>query len=537
MIDEANANEQVQPPNKPANDKTAAQTTVVRIGAYAGSSLEEELRASNAELQDVNQALISKIEEISQAHSDLQNWLAATDIATLFLDQQLTIKHYTPRLTELFNLIPTDRGRPIGHLKPKISYPAMEADARRALQGQEPIETEVQSEDERWFLVRMRPYRAAGDRIDGVVITFFDLTERRRAEQRFRQVIEQAPNGMVVINGEGKISLVNTALERAFGYSREELLGQSVDLLVAPALRHPHVTQRATYFSQPDARPTGADRDLCGRHKDGHEFPVEIGLAPIEGEQGVLKLATVVDISERRQAEQRQIRLLREVEQQRALLRKLNKTLARAQERERQELARNLHDLVGQNLTALNLSLKLIQTKLADQHPMSDPVDRSLYEARKLVEQLTEQVRDVMSDLRPPMLADYGLLAALRWYAKQFARRTDLTVDVQGDQAFPRLPEEVELVLFRIAQEAFNNVAKHAQASQMTVALVAEERRIRLTVADNGCGMVFADPDNSEQPQGWGLLIMHERAGAIGGRFELQSEPGKGTTIVVEIDR
>lgn len=376
----------------------------------------EELQSINEELQTVNQELKNKVEEVTQAHSDLQNLLATTDIATLFLDRDLIIKWYTPRVPELFHLVSSDQGRPIGQLKPKISYAALEADAQRVLQGQELVECEAPSEDGRWFLVRQRPYRTADGHIDGVVITFFDLTERRQAEQR-------------------------------------------------------------------------------------------------------------------------KVRLLHEVERQRTLLRTLNRTLARAQEHERQELARNLHDLIGQNLTALSLSLKLIQTQLAASELAANPVDATLQEARRLAEQLTEQVRDVMSDLRPPMLADYGLLAALRWYATQFARRTGLTVDVQGEQSFPRLPEEVELTLFRIAQEAFNNVAKHAQATHVTVTLVAEDRYIRLSVADNGRGMVLAGSADPEQLQGWGVLIMRERAESVGGRFELQSGPGQGVTIAVEVER
>ena len=497
----------------------------------------EELQSINEELQTVNQELKGKVEEVSQAHSDLQNLLEATEIATLFLDRQLVIKRYTPGITELFSLMPGDRGRPIGHLKPWFNYADLEADARRVLQGERLIEREVQSEKGRWFLVRIRPYHTADGRIEGVVITFFDLTERRQAQERFRHVIEQAPNGMLVVDGEGKIGLVNTALEHTFGYNREELLGQSVDLLVSPPHRGDHATYRVGYSSQPTARPMGVGRDLFGLHKDGHEFPVEVGLAPIETGQGVTVLATVVDIGERKQAEQRQARLLAEVEQQRTLLRTLNRTLARAQEQERQELARHLHDLVGQNLTALNLSLKLIQTQLASGTAAEGAVDANLNEARTLVEQLTEQVRDVMSDLRPPMLADYGLLAALRWYATQFARRTGLAVTVQGELSFPRLPEEMEQNLFRIAQEAFNNVAKHAQATELTITLAAEEQHVQLTLADNGRGMVLPDLATGEQSEGWGVLIMRERVESMGGRFEIHSAPAQGTTISVEVAR
>ncbi|HMN28808.1 MAG TPA: PAS domain-containing protein [Caldilineaceae bacterium] len=490
---------------------------------------QEELQSINEELQTVNHELKGKVEEVSQAHSDLQNLLAATDIATLVLDRQLLIKRYTPRATELFNLVPTDRGRPIGHLKPRFNYPELERDVRRVLQGEEPLEREVQNEGGRWFLVRMHPYRTVDKQVDGAVITFLDVTERRYARERLRQVIEQAPNGILVVDGAGKIELVNTVLENAFGYRREELLGQGVDLLVPLMQRGEHAVNRDHYGSQLIARSMGAGSDLFGLHKDGHQFPVEVGLAPIETEQGVMTLATVVDISERKQAEQSQSRLLQEVEQQRAVLRTLNRTLARAQEHERQELARNLHDLVGQNLTALNLSLKLIQTQLAERSPGGDPEKASLTEARKLVEQLTEQVRDVMSDLRPPMLADYGLLAALRWYAKQFARRSALAVDVQGEQSFPRLADEVELVLFRIAQEAFNNVAKHAQASRVSVKLSDLDGQVLLRVDDDGKGF-----DMDTIPSGhMGLGIIRERAASIGATLDVDSRPGGGTVAFV----
>jgi signal transduction histidine kinase len=308
-------------------------------------------------------------------------------------------------------------------------------------------------------------------------------------------------------------------------------------MLVPLAVRNDHAAYRSDYLTQPTSRPMGAGRDLFALHKDGHVVPVEIGLTPLETDHGMTVLATIVDISGRKQAEENQARLLMQVDRQRTLLRTLNRTLDRAREHERQELARELHDRVGQNLTALSLNLKLIQTQLAGDRAGAESVGGSLQEARKLVEQLTEQVRDVMSDLHPPMLNDYGLLAALRWYATQFAHRTGLAINVQSEQSFPRLPEEVEQNLFRIIQEAFNNVAKHAQATQVTVTLAAEDRQIRLAVSDNGRGLAIGNLNDSEQPQGWGVPLMRERAGAIGGRFGIQSEPGKGTTISVEVER
>lgn len=380
----------------------------------------------------------------------------------------------------------------------------------------------------------------APTRIVGVIQ---DITRRKQAEEVLRQAQESlelalAAARLGVFDVDLKLGKVHTNLRhnQIFGltepaaewppdFFRQYILPEDLAKLAA--------SERAALESGEsnlECRVRSPDGQVRWIYAQGRVYYDEAG-API-------RMAGVTqDITERKQAEENQARLLGEVEQQRAMLRTLNKTLARSQERERQELARNLHDLFGQSLTALNLNLKLIQTQLAARLPADDPVDVSLEEARKLVEQLTVQVRDVMSDLSPPVLNDYGLLAALRWYATQFARRTGLTVDVKGRQSFPRLPEEMELNLFRIAQEAFNNVAKHAQATKLTVTLTANEQRIRLRVADNGRGMVLADPANAKQPQGWGLLIMRERAGAIGGRFRIHSDLGKGTTITVEVAR
>jgi signal transduction histidine kinase len=152
-----------------------------------------------------------------------------------------------------------------------------------------------------------------------------------------------------------------------------------------------------------------------------------------------------------------------------------------------------------------------------------------------LVGQLTEQVRDVMTDLRPPMLGDYGLLATLKWYATQFTRQSGLAITVEGEESIPRLAEDVELNLFRIVQETLNNVVKHAQATQVTVTLAAKGQSIRLTVADNGRGMVPTLDTN--HAQGWGMLIMRERALAVGGHFWIKSGPDQGTIIGVEMKR
>jgi PAS domain S-box-containing protein len=138
-----------------------------------------------------------------------------------------------------------------------------------------------------------------------VLSAVVDITERKRAEDRFRLAIESAPNAMVMVNGEGKIVLVNAQTEKLFGYGREELVGQVVEILVPPRFRDGHPEFRKLFFSRPQVRPMGAGRDLFGMRKDGQEFPVEIGLNPIETEEGTLVLSAIVDITARKKAEER----------------------------------------------------------------------------------------------------------------------------------------------------------------------------------------------------------------------------------------
>jgi PAS domain S-box-containing protein len=138
-----------------------------------------------------------------------------------------------------------------------------------------------------------------------VLASIIDITERKRAESQFRQVIEHAPNGMVMVNREGKIAMVNAQIEKWFGYDRDELLGQSIDTLVPQRFHANHASYRNGFIAQPSTRAMGAGRDLYGLRKDGTEFPVEIGLNPIETEQGMMVLGTIVDITERKEAEEK----------------------------------------------------------------------------------------------------------------------------------------------------------------------------------------------------------------------------------------
>ncbi|HEA69269.1 MAG TPA: GAF domain-containing sensor histidine kinase, partial [Desulfobacterales bacterium] len=214
-------------------------------------------------------------------------------------------------------------------------------------------------------------------------------------------------------------------------------------------------------------------------------------------------------------------------------LRKMAARIQEVQETERKHLAQELHDRVGQSLTALNLDLNIIRNQLSDESRFKT-ADR-LEDSMDLVEETTMHIRNVMAELRPQVLDDYGLLAALRWYGELFSERTQIPVNVSGKEPSTRLSLIVETIFFRIAQEALTNVAKHAGATLATVTLESVEDHLRLIVEDNGRGFNVANLDRSKEPAGWGLTTMKERAASMDGSVRIESESGKGTKIVTEI--
>ena len=175
---------------KASNEELQAMNEELRSATEELETSREELQSINEELATVNLELKSKVDELGHSNSDLHVLMAATAIATIFLDRDLRIVRYTPPAVDLFSLIPTDIGRPLSDLTHRLDYPEIERDARRALGELVPSEREVQAGG-RWFLARTLPYRTADDRIGGVVFTFVDITERRHAEEALRELQEE----------------------------------------------------------------------------------------------------------------------------------------------------------------------------------------------------------------------------------------------------------------------------------------------------------------------------------------------------------
>jgi len=212
---------------------------------------------------------------------------------------------------------------------------------------------------------------------------------------------------------------------------------------------------------------------------------------------------------------------------------KVSRRLVEVQETERRALANELHDLVGQKLTALNINLNIMKIESAPSRTAQ--IDARLEDSLKLVEETIESIRDVMAELRPAVLDDYGLTPVLRWYAEQFVKRTGVATTVIEQGESRRLAAAAEEAFFRIAQEALANVAKYARAEHATVTLDISPQASCLTIADDGCGF---DPSACQQPardHGWGLMIMRERAAAVGAELSVESVPGRGTRITATL--
>lgn len=214
-------------------------------------------------------------------------------------------------------------------------------------------------------------------------------------------------------------------------------------------------------------------------------------------------------------------------------LQAMSRRLVDAQESERRQFSRELHDRVGQNLTALSISLDILKTQLSDN---GNAAFRSrLEDAAALLESTSGAIENVMSELRPPMLDDYGLLPALQWYANEFSGRTGIQVSVDGDEGIERLPQASEISLFRITQEALNNVAKHAHAGCVHITLERSDSQFIMSVSDDGVGIDAASHSASSRRPGLGMVTMRERTQAVGGRFEIGAASGRGTRVLVRI--
>lgn len=376
-----------------------------------------------------------------------------------------------------------------------------------------------------------------------------DITERRNAlealrnsEARYRMLTEQAADGILNVDADARILDTNSTLCTMLGYTRDEMLGKRVSDILAPG----SLEAAPIPFDELRAGKTAVIERMAQR-KDGTFVPIEVRtkMLPDGTFQGILR-----DISERKQLEaanqamlesQRQwnAELETQVQLKTAELRRLSETrdqllrqLIVAQEEEHRRIARELHDETSQSLTALLANLAVVQAL-----PPSK-VKAHLNDIKAAVVEILKGVNQIVLDLRPTLLDDYGLMPALSWYANK-RLGPNVRVEVTSPEPEVRLPATIETTLFRIGQEALTNVAKHAQAKHVWIDLQCDitKKILTLQVSDDGKGFVAQPikPFNLDDRPHLGLLGMQERAQLIGGQITIVSTPGKGTTIQAHV--
>lgn len=342
----------------------------------------------------------------------------------------------------------------------------------------------------------------------------------RRLEEalaRERVIEETSIDGMVTYDADTRMISVNPAMQQLFGYAADFLLGRKTSLLLAPLTDRDSPPQDADFWTHTTVRPI----EVTGRRQDSSCFPLElyIGRVTLGGEP--LFAATLHDITERKQAERECRNLL---EGNRFLI---HKSLV-VQEEERRHLAQELHDELGQCMTAIQADAENIHKLSKDSSPK---IASSANAIVTVSTRMYAVVHTMMQRLRPSVLDNFGLVAAVEeeldgWKARY--ADVDCRLEKHGD--LQNLGEQINISLYRIVQESLTNIAKHACASQVILRLSRQDDRIRLTIEDDGCGM-----DVDKPSRGLGLIGMRERIEALHGSLSISSVIGQGTAISVNV--
>ena len=379
----------------------------------------------------------------------------------------------------------------------------------------------------RWLKVKFPvPDGRGGVGVGGVAV---DITERSRledalaeSEQRFRLFMDNAPARVWTKDARLRYTYVNRTFERFHGLAAKDVLGRD-DTELFPA-------EIAGFFRSDDEEVLKAGRAVeklrqlpGGEGRMGHWLLVKFPLADAAGGAGIGGFA--MDITARVEAEAKAQRYAEDA-------RDLAGRLVQAQEAERRRVADELHDLIGQNLTALGIDLQALKQRL---QAGGDLIAAPRLDAMaSLLNTTIDAMRGVMTELRPVALEEFGLVPALRWYASQFSARTGMRVRTNAPRHEARLPRDTELALFRIVQEALTNAAKHSGGSAVEISLVSAEGGVRLSIEDDGRGFPQDAGKRSAGSGGFGLPTMRERAEAVGGALRVEF-PERGTRVLVEV--
>ena len=513
--------------------------------------------------RDITQRIRAE-DQLRESERRLRETIDALPAAIYTTDADGRLTHFNPASVELSGRVPelgTDRWcvtwklfRPDGTQLPHDECPmAVALKEGRPVDGTEII-AERPDGKRTWFIPYPRPLHDAEGRISGGVNMLVDITERKKAERvtgLLAAIVDSSDDAIISKNLDGTITSWNKAAERMFGYSAQEAVGQYITLIIPSDLRseETEILERLKRGGQIDHFET------VRVSKHGALLDISLTISPVKDATGRVVGASKIarDITNQKQNE----RALRESEERfRALscnletqvqarteeleqrntevlkqaegLRELSRRLMQAQDEERRRVARELHDSAGQLLASLGMNLASI-LKHANQG--APQLVGAAEEGERTVRQLTQEIRTVSYLLHPPMLEETGLPEALRSYINGLRNRSGLDISLIMPQDFGRLPDEMELVIFRLVQECLTNVHRHSGSKVVVVRVSRAADSVSLEVQDDGKGMSVEKLSQLRaQGSGVGIAGMRERVRQFGGQFEIEST-GAGTTM------
>ncbi|HKX44582.1 MAG TPA: PAS domain S-box protein [Burkholderiaceae bacterium] len=380
-----------------------------------------------------------------------------------------------------------------------------------------------------WFDLNVQPAP------QGIAVFSVDITERKRVQevrQRMTAIVQSSDDAIVSSTTEGVVTSWNHGAERMFGIAAREAIGKPVrEVIRAEDDEAARLPERRVFRPRQDASQIGAE-EIVRLHKDGRPITLSVVTGVIRDDSGAIsELAAIMrDITPARQRDAELRRLVAEQAERERLLRDLTERLRTLREEECMRISREVHDGLGQLLTCLKMEMRWLSRKLAAGASAQD-LSAKLGEAEALVDQTVASVQQIAVELRPSALDALGLAAAIRDEVRRFGTRTGvMTVVETSTSSSPGAA--IETALFRILQELLTNIARHAQATSLSITLTEEEGAWVLRVRDNGIGI---PADMARRGTSLGLLGMTERAAAIGGTCRVERAPNGGTIATVRV--
>jgi PAS domain S-box-containing protein len=501
----------------------------------------EELQSANEELTTLNDELRNRNLELGQLNNDLNNLLSSTTLPVVMVDRGLHIRRATSASGKVFKIFPSDIGRPISDIRSNIAIHNLEKLIAEVIDTLATKELDVHDKDDRWYSLQIRPYRTADDKIDGAVLVLTDISVIKSASERFKRakefaegVIDTVREPLLVLDSDLRVRYANPAFFEAFKVSREETERKFLYRLGNEQWNIPKLRALVEKVASDDT----PVKDI----EVAHDFP-GIGtrtmllnarrITDAHGDEPLILLA-IEDITERRQArtklEQSHAELELQVRQRTASLRRLSSRLQGAQDEERRRISRELHDSVGQYLVSVKMNLAQVD------QPNLQKAKAALAESDELLDKCLAEIRTISHLLHPPLLDESGLVSAAKWYVEGFGKRSSIQTNLDISPHIERLPQAVEMALFRSLQETLTNVHRHSGSPKVDVRIELEDGQVGLIVRDYGRGIATKQLEQRATgvDLGVGLTGMRERVTELGGNLQVLSE-NPGTLVRVTV--